>query len=65
MPVELDTEVFVNAYEQAEMETDEESKLSYLMKACRVYQGDFLPELGGEEWVAIACADYQKNILNV
>lgn len=47
------------------METDEETKLSYLMKACRVYQGDFLPELGGEEWVAIACADYQKNILNV
>ena len=60
VPVELDTEVFVNAYEQAEMETDEETKLSYLMKACRVYQGDFLPELGGEEWVAIACADYQK-----
>nr|WP_308626861.1 bacterial transcriptional activator domain-containing protein [uncultured Eisenbergiella sp.] len=60
VPLELDIEVFTEAIELAQKEKTEETRLTYLLKACQVYKGDFLPELGGEEWVAVACADYQK-----
>ena len=60
VPLELDIEVFTESIELAQKEKAEETRLSYLLKACQVYKGDFLPELGGEEWVAVACADYQK-----
>lgn len=60
VPLELDIEVFTESIELAQKEKAEETRLSYLLKACQVYKGDFLPELSGEEWVAVACADYQK-----
>lgn len=59
VPVLLDTEVFRKNMELAQKEAGS-GKAERLLSACRVYQGDFLPELAGEEWVAVACSGYQR-----
>lgn len=64
VPVELDTELFERSLEQAAAETDMEGRIAALIRACDSYHGDFLPELAGEEWVATACARYQKEYLS-
>lgn len=60
LPVVLDTEVFLETAGLALGETDEDKKITQLIRACHIYQGEFLPELAGEEWVAISGMDYQK-----
>lgn len=60
LPVVLDTEVFLETAGLALRETDEDKKITQLIHACHIYQGEFLPELAGEEWVAISGMDYQK-----
>lgn len=39
---------------------DEEEKKQVLLQYCQTYTGEFLPMLGGEEWVALESAYYQK-----
>lgn len=39
---------------------DEETRKQLLLQFCRLYGGEFLPMLGGEEWVALESAYYQK-----
>lgn len=60
LPVVLDTEVFLKTAGLALRETDEDKKITQLIHACHIYQGEFLPELAGEEWVAVTGMDYQK-----
>ena len=59
-PVVLDTEVFLETAGLALKEMDEDEKIALLIKACHIYQGEFLPELAGEEWVAVSGMEYQK-----
>lgn len=59
-PVVLDTEVFLETADLALKEMDEDEKIALLIKACHIYQGEFLPELAGEEWVAVSGMEYQK-----
>ena len=46
--------------EAALKEENPEIKMELLKEACRMYRGEFLPELAGEEWVAIESCKYQK-----
>ena len=56
----MDTEVFLETAGLALKEMDEDEKIALLIKACHIYQGEFLPELAGEEWVAVSGMEYQK-----
>ncbi|WP_321024208.1 AfsR/SARP family transcriptional regulator [Eisenbergiella porci] len=47
-PVVLDTEVFLETAGLALKEMDEDEKIALLIKACHIYQGEFLPELAGK-----------------
>lgn len=44
----------------AKEETDEEKKMSMLYEACRLYRGEFLPALSGEDWVVVNSVKYKK-----
>lgn len=60
VPLERDTDRFRLTAEEALQETDPDKKAELLKEACRMYRGEFLPELAGEEWVAIESCKYQK-----
>ena len=60
VPLERDTELFENTVKEAFEETDEDRRIQLLTKACHIYRGEFLPELAGEEWVAIESCRFQK-----
>ena len=60
VPLERDTDLFLTTAEAALEEEDPDKKVELLKEACRMYRGEFLPELAGEEWVAIESCKYQK-----
>lgn len=60
VPLERDTDLFLTTAEAALEEEDPDKKVERLKEACRMYRGEFLPELAGEEWVAIESCKYQK-----
>lgn len=60
VPLERDTDHFNTTAEAALKEENPEIKMELLKEACRMYRGEFLPELAGEEWVAIESCKYQK-----
>lgn len=51
METVVDTTVFRELIEKAETETDEKKSLAMLREACRMYSGEFLQKLSGDEWV--------------
>lgn len=53
MDIVVDTDVFNGCIESAESEADAEQKLSLLKEACKLYSGDFLNKLSGDEWVLV------------
>lgn len=61
-PIEtwVDTQEFDRLLDLAENARDEEEKIRYMEQSCEMYQGSFLPMLGGEEWVAVESVQYQK-----
>ena len=63
VPLLLDTEQFEVACAAADAEKDEEKKIEWLQKACGLYRGEFLPELSGDEWAAVASASWQKKYM--
>lgn len=51
MPVEIDTEIFVECFKKANVSQPAEKRI-YLERAVELYRGEFLPKLSGEIWVA-------------
>jgi len=59
IPVELDVDLFVQEAEEA-LACKDETKCEKLKAACERYQGDFLPQLGAEEWVVVEAVRYKE-----
>lgn len=47
-------------YRKIRDETDPEEKLNLRLEICRLYTGEFLPALSGEEWAVVESARYQQ-----
>ena len=58
--VRLDAEEFQKRAAAAMEESEPEKKVPLLEDACRMYRGEFLPMLMGDEWVAVASWKYQE-----
>lgn len=55
----IDAKEFENLADQAKNTAGEE-QYRLLKEACRIYQGHFLPEIYGDDWVVVNSARYQK-----
>ncbi len=62
VPLVLDVEEFDRLYTAATKETDD-ARLSLLLQALDLYQGDFLPKLSMENWVMPISAYYHQRYL--
>ncbi len=51
METVVDVSIFKKLVNEAQSEEDTEKKLSMLIEACRMYSGEFLQKLSGDEWV--------------
>ena len=60
IPYELDAHQFEELLKKAEKENDPEKKKSYIEEACELYRGEFLPQLGAEEWAVVLNVYYKK-----
>lgn len=60
MPVYIDALDFAGKVGAAKQETEEERKMQMLLEACRLYKGEFLPALSGEDWVIVPSVQYKK-----
>lgn len=60
MKLSLDVADFLEALKQAEQESSESRKIDLLEAACRMYRGEFLPALSGEDWVIIKSVQYKE-----
>ncbi len=60
MEVVLDVAEFDKLLYQAEDSCDEQEKLHLREKACKIYRGDLLANLTGEEWVLMEGMEYQE-----
>lgn len=58
--VELDVEIFQKQAMTALEEKDLEKKTKLLEDACRMYKGEFLPVMIGDNWVSAANRKYQE-----
>lgn len=56
----VDTHEFDRLLGLAESAEDVDEKINYMEQACEMYQGSFLPMLGGEEWATVESVQYQK-----
>lgn len=59
IPVELDVVMFENMANEA-LVAEGEDRYTKLKRACELYQGDFLPQLGAEEWVVVETVKYKE-----
>lgn len=61
-PVEtwVDTKEFDRLVDLGETAETEKERTEYMEQACRMYRGDFLPQLAGEEWAVIESIQYQE-----
>lgn len=60
MHVYVDVADFLDLLGQAEQETEEQPRMELLYRACRLYRGEFLPALSGEDWVIINSVRYKE-----
>lgn len=60
IPVQTDIGFFQQYLEKAKEETDQREKTKWLCKACEFYEGEFLEELGVEEWSIIQAVRYKQ-----
>lgn len=60
METEIDAKVFSGCVEQAKAASDKAEKIKWLKTACRMYGGDFLPDLSGDEWVLLESVRYKR-----
>ena len=63
IPYELDAHEFEALVQKAGKESDKAKKKSCLLEAVSLYQGEFLPQLGAEEW-AVVLNVYYKNLFS-
>lgn len=59
IPVELDAVLFEKTAREA-LKSEGEERYIGLKNACELYQGDFLPQLGAEEWVVVETVKYKE-----
>lgn len=61
-PMELyvDAADFAKTIEAAKEETDQTRKIELLQYACRLYKGELLPGLSGEDWVIVNSMRYKE-----
>lgn len=60
IPVEVDIHLFEQLADQAERARDQEERIRYLEHACKLYKGEFLPMMQGEEWAIIANTHFEQ-----
>ena len=60
MKVRIDVADFLDLLQKAEKETEERKKMDFLSRACRLYRGEFLPSLSGEDWVIVNSVRYKE-----
>lgn len=60
MKVRIDVADFLDLLQKAEKETEERKKMDFLSRACRLYRGEFLPALSGEDWVIVNSVRYKE-----
>ena len=60
METKVDARTFAALYKEEEACTDAGQKEELLKEICRMYHGEFLPDLSGEEWVLIESIQYKK-----
>lgn len=59
MPLYLDIHEFTSTLKEAEEKPTQEERIQCLERACRIYRGEFLPMMSGEEWVIISSVSYK------
>lgn len=59
MPVWLDVAELQEKLESAAGEKDEKKQAELLLEACRLYRGELLPALSGEDWVIVSSVRYK------
>lgn len=60
MKVEIDAVIFRELLEKAQKEKNPAKRADLQKKACRMYSGEFLKDLSGEEWVLIEGIKYKE-----
>jgi len=60
VPIEVDIERFADFCQSAAGAADEKARLTDLLEAARLYQGDFLEKLASELWVLPIAAHYHR-----
>lgn len=60
MKLSLDVADFLDTLKRAERESSESRKIDLLEEACRMYRGEFLPALSGEDWVIMCSVAYKE-----
>lgn len=60
LTVSLDTARFKELTVLAAAQQEEKQKLRYLMEACELYQGDFLPRLSEDNWAVAERQNYRE-----
>ncbi len=60
IPVQVDAIEFERLIEKGKQERDPEAKTEAYLAACRLYTGEFLPNMIGEDWVAVRNVHYQE-----
>ncbi len=60
IPVQVDAIEFEKLIEKGKKETDRAAKTELYLEACRLYTGEFLPNMVGEDWVAVRNVHYQE-----
>lgn len=60
MKTEVDVYVFKELIEQAAAKENPKDKLDTLKEACRLYNGEFLQKLSGDEWVLVESIQCKK-----
>ena len=60
MEISVDALEFENLVRNAENERDEQKKAEMLEYACRMYVGDFMSNMSGEDWIIIESIRYKN-----
>ena len=60
MQTVVDARQFASLYKESQEIEDADQKMELLKEICRMYRGEFLPALSGEEWVLLESVQYKK-----
>lgn len=60
IPVEIDCCLFEEKILESQVEDREERRIELLREGCRMYKGEFLPDMIGEDWVTVRNIYYRN-----